>query len=59
LFYISQFIDEAGALIEPDSNFFSEENLQLMESLLKDQEKAGKADAEVEKLMKEIKKNVK
>jgi len=59
LFYISQFIDEAGALIEPDSNFFSEENLQLMEALLKDQEKAGKADAEVEKLMKEIKKNVK
>jgi hypothetical protein len=30
-----------------------------MESLLKDQEKAGKADAAVEKLMKEIKKNVK
>jgi predicted ATPase len=59
LFYISQFIDETGALIEPDSNFFSEENLQLMESLLKDQEKAGKADAAVEKLMKEIKKNVK
>jgi predicted ATPase len=59
LFYISQFIDETGTLIEPDSNFFSEENLQLMESLLKDQEKAGKADVAVEKLMKEIKKNVK
>jgi len=57
LFYISQFIDDAGALIEPDQNFFSEENLQLLESMLKDQENARKADAAIEKLMKEIKKN--
>lgn len=57
LFYISQFIDEQGSLIEPDNNFFSEENLQLLESLLKDQEAAGKSDAAVQKIMKEIKKN--
>lgn len=57
LFYISQFIDEGGALIEPDNNFFSEENLQLLESLLKDQDAAGKADAAVQKIMKEVKKN--
>jgi predicted ATPase len=55
LFYISQFIDEKGSLIEPDNNFFSEDNLQLLESLLKDQEMAGKADAAIQKLMKEIK----
>jgi hypothetical protein len=57
LFYISQFIDEAGALIEPDSNFFSEENLQLMEQMLSDQNKAKSDDETITKLMKEIKKS--
>ena len=57
LFYISQFIDEAGALIEPDSNFFSEENLQLMEQMLSDQNKAKSDDETITKLLKEIKKS--
>lgn len=57
LFYISQFIDANGALIEPDENIFSEDNLQMLEALLKDQDAAGKADAAVQKLVKEIKNN--
>jgi predicted ATPase len=57
LFYISQFIDDKGSLIEPDTNFFSEDNLQMLEALLKDQDAAGKADAAVQKLVKELKNN--
>lgn len=56
LFYISQFIDDKGELIEPDSNFFSEENLQILEQMLTDQSKAKSDDQEVIKLMKEISK---
>lgn len=54
IFYISQFIDDKGELIEPDSNIFSEENLQLLEQMLIDQNKAKGDDEEVIKLMKEI-----
>lgn len=56
LFYISQFINDKGDLIEPDSNFFSEENLQILEQMLTDQSKAKSDDEEVIKLMKEISK---
>jgi hypothetical protein len=56
LFYISQFIDEKGELIEPDSNLFSEENLQILEQMLTDQTKAKSDDQEVIKLIKEISK---
>jgi len=56
LFYISQFIDEKGELIEPDSDLFSEENLQILEQMLTDQTKAKSYDQEVIKLMKEISK---
>ena len=56
LFYISQFIDDKGELIDPDSNIFSEENLQLLEQMLTDQNKAKSDDEEVIKLMKEISK---
>jgi thymidylate kinase len=56
LFYISQFIDEKGELIEPDSDLFSEENLQILEQMLTDQTKAKSDDQEVIKLMKEISK---
>lgn len=56
LYYISQFIDEKGELIEPDSNIFSEENLQILEQMLIDQNKAKSDDNEVIKLMKEISK---
>lgn len=57
LFYISQFINDSGKLIEPEGDLFSEENLQMLEALLKDQEAAGKADEQVKKLVKEIKNN--
>lgn len=57
LFYISQFINDSGNLIEPEGDLFSEENLQMLEALLKDQEAAGKADEQVKKLVKEIKNN--
>ena len=56
MFYISQFIDDKGELIEPDSNIFSDENLQLLEQMLTDQSKAKSDDEEVIKLMKEISK---
>jgi predicted ATPase len=54
IFYISQFIDDTGRLIEPDSSLFSEENLQILEQMLIDQNKAKSDDAEVINLMKEI-----
>jgi len=56
IFYISQFIDDTGRLIEPDSSLFSEENLQILEQMLTDQTKAKNDDAEVINLMKEISK---
>jgi predicted ATPase len=56
IFYISQFIDDTGRLIEPDSSLFSEENLQILEQMLTDQTKAKSDDAEVINLMKEISK---
>jgi predicted ATPase len=56
IFYISQFIDDTGRLIEPDSSLFSEENLQILEQMLIDQNKAKSDDAEVINLMKEISK---
>lgn len=57
LFYISQFVDELGGLIEPDPNFFSDENLTILENMLKDQKIAGDDDKKMEKLLKEIKAN--
>jgi predicted ATPase len=56
IFYISQFIDDTGRLIEPDGSLFSEENLQILEQMLTDQTKAKSDDAEVINLMKEISK---
>jgi thymidylate kinase len=56
IFYISQFIDDTGRLIEPDGSLFSEENLQILEQMLIDQTKAKSDDAEVINLMKEISK---
>lgn len=56
IFYISQFIDDKGELIEPNGDVFSEENLQLLEQMLIDQNKAKSDDEEVIKLMKEISK---
>jgi predicted ATPase len=53
--YIANFIDDLGNLIEPDSNFFSEENLQVLEQMLKEQEKAQKDDAAIVKLTNDIK----
>jgi len=53
--FISNFIDEKGELIEPDENFFSEENLQVLEQMLKEQEKAQKDDETIVKLTNDIK----
>jgi predicted ATPase len=53
--FISNFIDDKGELIEPDENFFSEENLQVLEQMLKEQEKAQKGDAAIVKLTNDIK----
>jgi predicted ATPase len=53
--FISNFIDDKGELIEPDENFFSEENLQVLEQMLKDQEKAQKDDEAIVKLTNDIK----
>jgi hypothetical protein len=53
--FISNFIDEKGELIEPDENFFSEENLQVLEQMLKEQEKAQKDDDAIVKLTNDIK----
>jgi predicted ATPase len=53
--FISNFIDEKGELIEPDENFFSEENLQVLEQMLKEQEKAQKDDEAIVKLTNDIK----
>ena len=56
IFYISQFINDNGKLIEPSGDIFSEENLQILEQMLTDQNKAKSDDEEVVKLMKEISK---
>ena len=42
--YIGEFIDDKGNAVEPDSNLFSEDNLKMLEELLKDQEYAKASD---------------
>jgi len=56
LFFISHFIDEAGKLIEPDNSIFSDENLRLLEDMLKDQEAAKVGDTQMKKIIDEVSK---
>ena len=54
LWFVGEFINERGELIEPDESILTEENLKLMADMQADQETAQAADDEINKIMKDI-----
>ena len=56
IFYISQFIDRNGNLIEDEASILDPKNVDLLEQMIKDQSGQLEKDDEITKLIKELKK---
>lgn len=54
LFYISQFIDKAGNLIETESSILSPENLSILENMLGEQQKQQLQDEQIKRVMGQV-----
>ncbi len=57
LFFIGEFIDAKGDLIETKDSVLSSENLELMEQILSDHQNEIKTEEQLMQLMEEIKKS--
>jgi predicted ATPase len=55
LFYLSQFIDRNGELIETETSILAPENVDLLEQMLGDQTKQQTHDDELRQMMKNVK----
>lgn len=56
IFYVSQFIDRNGNLIEDEASILDPKNVDLLEQMIKDQSGQLEKDDEITKLIKELKK---
>lgn len=55
LWFVGEFIDQSGNLIEADGNILSEENIELMQNMMSDQLSAQAADDSIINLMNSLK----